>query len=248
MIKFFRKIRQKSLIENKFSKYLLYASGEIILVVIGILIALQVNEWNEESKKEKISDSYIIALQSDLRADVILLEDQIARFANDMSNNLALSKRLSSVTADIDTIIEIARYEFLPYFDPSNELNLSTFNALIATGNLDLLDKGFVKKIQEHHAYQLTVLKGIDFNLEIAANVGVEYSQSYPLNIATNAINGQILNPFWEQIDHNKLIIDLNAAISSKIFGLQGVNYFRTILLEKTKRLILEIDKIINEN
>ena len=47
MIKFFRKIRQKMLTENKFSKYLIYAVGEIILVVIGILIALQLNSWND---------------------------------------------------------------------------------------------------------------------------------------------------------------------------------------------------------
>ena len=47
MIKFFRKIRQKMLTENKFSKYLIYAIGEIILVVIGILIALSINTWNE---------------------------------------------------------------------------------------------------------------------------------------------------------------------------------------------------------
>ncbi|MFD2823404.1 hypothetical protein ACFS5M_06960 [Lacinutrix iliipiscaria] len=48
MIKFFRKIRQKLLSENKFSKYLMYAIGEIILVVIGILIALQINNFNQE--------------------------------------------------------------------------------------------------------------------------------------------------------------------------------------------------------
>ena len=48
MIKFFRKIRQRLLTENKFSKYLLYAIGEIVLVVIGILIALQINNCNEE--------------------------------------------------------------------------------------------------------------------------------------------------------------------------------------------------------
>ncbi|NNC50522.1 MAG: hypothetical protein HKN51_05370 [Saprospiraceae bacterium] len=52
MIKFFRKIRQKMLTENKFSKYLLYAIGEIILVVIGILIALQINNWNENRKQQ----------------------------------------------------------------------------------------------------------------------------------------------------------------------------------------------------
>lgn len=47
MIKFFRKIRQNLLSEGKTGKYLKYAIGEIILVVIGILIALQINNWNE---------------------------------------------------------------------------------------------------------------------------------------------------------------------------------------------------------
>lgn len=70
MIKFFRKIRQKLLSENKFSKYLLYAIGEIILVVIGILIALQINTWNnnKEAKlyEKKILSEIKIALQRDL--------------------------------------------------------------------------------------------------------------------------------------------------------------------------------------
>ena len=51
MLKFFRKIRQQKLSENHFSKYLLYALGEIILVVIGILIALQINNWSEDRKE-----------------------------------------------------------------------------------------------------------------------------------------------------------------------------------------------------
>ena len=50
MIKFFRKIRQKLLSENKFSKYLIYAIGEIILVVIGILIAVSINNANTYRK------------------------------------------------------------------------------------------------------------------------------------------------------------------------------------------------------
>ncbi len=50
MIKFFRKIRQRLLIENKFNKYLLYATGEIVLAVIWILIALSLNKWNEKQK------------------------------------------------------------------------------------------------------------------------------------------------------------------------------------------------------
>ncbi|MGB5189120.1 MAG: hypothetical protein WBN54_03565, partial [Robiginitalea sp.] len=51
MLRFFRTFRQRLLTENKFSKYLLYAVGEILLVVIGILIALQINEWQENKVK-----------------------------------------------------------------------------------------------------------------------------------------------------------------------------------------------------
>ena len=60
MINFFRKIRQKLLSENKFSIYMLYAIGEIVLVVIGILIALQINNWNE-FKKERVKEQKILA-------------------------------------------------------------------------------------------------------------------------------------------------------------------------------------------
>ena len=54
MIAFFRKIRQRLLSENRFTKYLLYALGEIILVVIGILIALGISNWNESKKNRDL--------------------------------------------------------------------------------------------------------------------------------------------------------------------------------------------------
>ncbi len=69
MIKFFRRIRQQLLTENKVSKYLLYAIGEIVLVVIGILIALQINNWNEaRSQKEQIN-KYLATLVKELNED-----------------------------------------------------------------------------------------------------------------------------------------------------------------------------------
>ena len=75
MIKFFRKIRQKMLTENKFSKYMLYAIGEIILVVIGILIALQVNEWNNDRNKKKAEEIVLIQIKSDLEKSSIELQE-----------------------------------------------------------------------------------------------------------------------------------------------------------------------------
>ena len=70
MIKFFRKIRQNLLTENKFSKYLLYAIGEIILVVIGILIALQINTANEQHKLKQQELIYLHNFDKSLKKDL----------------------------------------------------------------------------------------------------------------------------------------------------------------------------------
>ncbi|GAA4281916.1 DUF6090 family protein [Gaetbulibacter aestuarii] len=74
MIKFFRKIRQKLLSENKFSKYLFYAIGEIVLVVIGILIALQINNWNEQNKSESFELKMLGEIYKSLSYDNYILE------------------------------------------------------------------------------------------------------------------------------------------------------------------------------
>lgn len=75
MIKFFRKIRQKLLSENNFRKYLLYAIGEIVLVVIGILIALQINNWNEERKANKKEYLILNELLNSINKDFKAYED-----------------------------------------------------------------------------------------------------------------------------------------------------------------------------
>jgi Ni,Fe-hydrogenase I large subunit len=70
MIKYFSKIRQRLLIENKVSKYLLYAIGEIVLIVIGILIALKINNWNEYQKAIKSENEYLTSLQNEISANI----------------------------------------------------------------------------------------------------------------------------------------------------------------------------------
>ncbi|MGK0413037.1 MAG: hypothetical protein ACJA1B_001239 [Polaribacter sp.] len=82
MIKFFRKIRQNLLSEGKTGKYLKYAIGEILLVVIGILIALSINNWNENrkniAKKETLLKALKIEFSSNLtQLDTVLYYDDI---------------------------------------------------------------------------------------------------------------------------------------------------------------------------
>jgi hypothetical protein len=70
MINFYRKIRQRLLTENKFSKYLLYAIGEIVLVVFGILIALKINNWNQNQNEQNKIKEYAVSLIQDLEGDI----------------------------------------------------------------------------------------------------------------------------------------------------------------------------------
>ncbi len=74
MIKFFRKIRYDLMEKNKTGKYLKYAIGEIILVMIGILLALQINNWNETQKMNKWERRFLIDLKSELKSNLIQLE------------------------------------------------------------------------------------------------------------------------------------------------------------------------------
>jgi hypothetical protein len=70
MIKFFRRIRQNLLMENKTGKYFKYAIGEIILVVIGILIALQINNWNEGNKQQLRTENLILRLEKQISQNI----------------------------------------------------------------------------------------------------------------------------------------------------------------------------------
>ncbi|MFK7811237.1 MAG: DUF6090 family protein [Maribacter sp.] len=77
-MKIFRKIRRKFLSENNFSKYFIYAIGEIVLVVIGILIALQINNWNQAEKDNRALNEYLVKIKSHTIEDLYKL-DSITR-------------------------------------------------------------------------------------------------------------------------------------------------------------------------
>ncbi len=97
MIKFFSKIRQRLLSENKFSKYLIYAIGEIVLVVIGILIALQINNLNDELKEKK-------TLISDLKNAQIYILGEIEKEETQRQNVMALSDTIQNSLRIIEEV------------------------------------------------------------------------------------------------------------------------------------------------
>lgn len=147
MIKIFRNIRRKFLRENRFTHYLLYALGEIILVVIGILLALQINTWNEERKLKKEREVLISSMISDLEASrqrLSFLEAANKEAISRTSKFLELSySDNSKVSIDSLQYYFSGGFEF-PYFEPV----LTSYEQAVSSGKISLIDdKEFYNKM-----------------------------------------------------------------------------------------------------
>jgi hypothetical protein len=104
MINFFRKIRQNLLSEGKIGKYFKYAVGEIVLVVIGILIALQINTWNGEKKNRAYELKMLAEVKSTLQNDIEYFEWMIERTHQVDSTINLLSEQIISKSTFIDSL------------------------------------------------------------------------------------------------------------------------------------------------
>ena len=156
MIKFFRHIRQNIIMKNQKGKYLKYAIGEIVLVVIGILIALQINNWNENRKKEALKKSYVTNLINDLKKDTVQLNGRLKL-------NRLLLENIDSVKTYLDTTNLNVKKLYLQLSNSNrkfglrvkNTYNVNTFNILISSGNIDLFSNSFTNELMELNRLQL---------------------------------------------------------------------------------------------
>ena len=158
MIRIFGKIRLYLLSNNKFSTYLLYAIGEIVLVVIGILIALQINNWNEA----RISVQKEIVMLEDIHRDVIGdLENQIIPcieyygLASESFDYLQSNYYESSIAPSDESITRRYFDVLLPWY---LTLNTSAFDNLISTGSELISNDSLRTRISSYYGYEYKVL------------------------------------------------------------------------------------------
>ncbi|WP_370476985.1 DUF6090 family protein [Tamlana flava] len=139
MIKFFRRIRLNLLSEGKTGKYLKYAIGEIILVVIGILIALQVNNWNNKRIDNKLEKEYLSRLISELNSDIEYFKDLQSSFKakqERMDRILGIWKSQNLFIEDSIQYINdfISAGDISPWYNEP-----TTWTQLIQTGDLKII-------------------------------------------------------------------------------------------------------------
>ena len=145
MLKFFRAIRQKLLSDNTFNKYFLYAIGEIILVVIGILIALSINNWNENTKLRQIERDYFFSLQEEFSHNLIVLEKVMGL----NKENVDIAVKISNLMGPQDPAISEKEFSILAMEMTNSEVqyrpNQAVLDEIISSGKLALFQNNKLK-------------------------------------------------------------------------------------------------------
>ncbi len=163
MIKFFRKIRKNLLIENKTGKYFKYAIGEIILVVIGILIALQINNWNEQRINQGKEQVILKALKTDFKANLNLLKQENSTSEDAYNASLTLKALIKPDVSEfsekqIDSLISVM-YEYQA-FDPIQ----GAIDEVLSSGQLNLIQN---KKIKNEISRWSSVIDDLKADIDI---------------------------------------------------------------------------------
>ncbi|MEM9000634.1 MAG: DUF6090 family protein [Bacteroidota bacterium] len=157
MITFFRSIRKSLLSENKFTKYLLYALGEIILVVIGILIALQINTWNTNKNNRAKEQLYLTGYHADLERNLNELDRVIAK----SNRTLSATDSLLRYAKGMLTVKDSTKVEYLVMESINYTLFLSqegTINDIFGSGDLALIQNDTIRKSMVNWSSELKFL------------------------------------------------------------------------------------------
>lgn len=248
MIKFFRKIRQQLLSENKFSKYLIYAIGEIILVVIGILIALQINNWNEGQKTRKLEKSTLIEIKNSLEMDIQNLNNQIesqlqnAKYATVLLNHIKHKKAYST---EIDILWEkVVQYFFVDF-------NTSAYKLLESRG-IDIIENEELRqRIVDHYNLEQTSMKRSTDVSEHLSNENLVYFFDRVYNDITPDFEKSFdyKNEKWIPQDYEALLNDpsLIPKISHNIKVRYRFSQLLREFLKKQRLLVKDIEVELNK-
>ena len=236
MIKFFRKIRYDLMEKNKTGKYLKYAIGEIILVVLGILIALQINNWNESQKDKRKAVIILEAIRSDMEQDL----EEMKKLKVSWGNRIvyfqkvypSFNPNIDTVIVDIDTSSQVKYWTLFGLSKPYRA-NTSSFDAMISDGNTNLItNKTLFKNIQGFYSFNVPANEDNFQNLR--------QRQSELSNKHAHVLTYRPYKSISEITDEY-LIADLNIYFESLDF------YYRVSFIRNPKVLELIIAQIDEE-
>lgn len=228
MLKFFRTIRKKLMEQNKIRTYIFYAIGEIFLVVIGILIALQVNNWNEQRKAENTSDITLLKLYTELEEAKSQVESSLEvnkMFLNWTENYLNSEAYIDTLKSKPGRIFRLISSASITLDMPVLQKELSSEQLINDQSDLSLklrnikneYDEAISIKLSAKDLWNNNVIGYfldkrmlVDFNawmtekdFDTDAVVALLYDEDYKNLVAmSNSINIQLVNRYERLLSH----------------------------------------------
>ncbi len=186
MIKFFRQIRQSLLMENKTSKYLKYALGEIVLVMVGILLALQVSNWNQERIGKQKEQLLLNALHDEFMENKTQLDTVVSYHEKALKATQYMISQfpIDPETIDLDTLAKRTFYWGYRFtFNPSQGVirslvNTSSFD-IISNEELRFLLVGWEDVLADYQEEEIVAAEALRFQYGPAISQEVSWRLSY---------------------------------------------------------------------
>ena len=216
MLKFFRRIRRKLLQEGNFRQYLLYAVGEILLVMVGILLALQVNSWNE-NRLERIEEVNLLeGIQKDLAQDTLSYQSAL--------RIQRISLRTQTALRDILYKIRPATDSTTNYFRSISATStpifiVATYERAVREGlktvSNDSLRNNLVLYYESTIPYMDNKTK-IDPKYQFAVIMRPFYNKYLKIELDQNGTKTYSINDFEALANDNPFLAELNSALLNK--------------------------------
>ena len=230
--------------ENKTSKYFKYAIGEIILVVIGILIALQINNWNENRKKSNLRATLTKSIKEDLKADVIYLDHFTKRVDSSFQLLRNQSQYVNRISYSTDSLVHFLKNDINVYIVQFQGFNNTTYESLKASGQLDVLDASLKKQLYELYISQSASQENYISSRDDYFDTIETIVATYPIPLAFSFIKKSPNNEFlWDNLDKKDLLLKLNSWGTLKANFLRTSNSAFKNILDKTGA-ILKMDEL----
>ncbi|SFD42430.1 hypothetical protein SAMN04487987_11417 [Algibacter pectinivorans] len=225
--------------ENKTGKYFKYALGEIILVVIGILIALQINNWNENKKSTKIRNNYYRQVLQDLEKDSIYINRNLIYLDSSLTIYQKYLEKLPEAESinDVIPLIGTLDWEFGYY-----NFNTNTIESLIFTGDIKLMPDKIKNALLDLRTTQNGIIKTISGNNDVHLKDSQKAIGLGAINYILN-INPKLLNQLIREEDMISAINIINGTFQLRDFTDKNLLKDMQYLLESTK----ELSELINE-
>lgn len=240
MLKLFRRIRKSLIYGGSLKKYLLYATGEIFLVVIGILIALQINNWNEERKLDLEKNRIYENLLSEFESCKVTWADRKGH----LGETLSATNKIVAITGKDQEKISIRAFDSLlvfavnrPYFNPP----FTVYAEIMQTDKINLVDKPEIKSLlylfestfQAYKSQEILVINSWEERLMPYLNEKIAFKNIDQFSTINN------------NVQPSELLLDNRAVLTE----LQFENLINNHLygLKVTENIMMELGQIIEE-